>query len=214
MASVAAKPGVDVAGINRDLLSRYASYNEELGNPFTIVSGKRSLAHQALLYSMYLAGTGNLAAKPTPNAPHVLGYAIDHSPGTQGKAPRFMSMARKHGLKYPVPGEDWHVEPIRRVANYSVGGQHAPPMALGGVLPIIEAAMARGGVIIGPKPGGVNLKVGEVGQSEKVQVVPLNGSGSDGGGNVNHFYGELVFPNIRTPEDAEGFIANLESLGT
>ena len=49
--------------------------------------------------------------------------------------------------------------------------------------------------------------------NEKVQVIPLHGrGGGDGGETTINFHGDLVFPNIRSAEDAEQFIGNLEAL--
>ena len=69
----------------------------------------RSLAKQAELYRLYLAGKGNLAAKPSRHAPHVRGMAMDLSTG--GKGPYKPSEAHKwltkggNGKLQPQPGE-------------------------------------------------------------------------------------------------------------
>lgn len=71
-----------------------------------VASGYRSIAEQAALYQKYKEGVGNLAAPPSPNAPHVKGYAADISPdrGTFG------GVAGNYGLGFTVPSEAWHIE--------------------------------------------------------------------------------------------------------
>lgn len=76
------------------------------GQPIHVRSGRRTLAEQAALYASYLAGTGNLAAPPSPNAPHVRGIAADIAPGRE----RFGSVAGNFGLGFTVPSESWHIE--------------------------------------------------------------------------------------------------------
>ncbi len=61
------------------------------------------------------------------------------------------------------------------------------------------------------RSGGTLLRVGEGRHDEEVQVLPVHGKDGDGGKNYN-FYGDLSFPNITSPDDAETFIRNLESL--
>lgn len=77
----------------------------------------------------------------------------------------------------------------------------------------IHASLARGGRLnIGRRSGGVNLNVSEGRNAEQVQVLPLRG-GRDGDGVTLNFYGaSLEFPNVRTEEDAEGFLRNLEAI--
>lgn len=68
--------------------------------------GRRTMAEQQHLYDLYLSGKGNLAAKPTPNAPHIRGIAADISPGRSV----FGRIAGRFGLHFPVASEDWHAE--------------------------------------------------------------------------------------------------------
>jgi TP901 family phage tail tape measure protein len=93
------------------------------------------------------------------------------------------------------------------------GNPAQPPRGyeLGGV---IDAHMARGGLVLNRKPGGVLLHVAEGSNDEAVQVRPLNDK-TDGKGNRElHFHGDLVFPSVSNEKDAESFIRSLESLGT
>lgn len=85
------------------LLSRMA---QATGTHISINEGARTMAEQAARYAAYQAGTGNLAAAPTPNAPHVLGIAADISPGQEV----FGGVAGRYGLGFPVPGESWHIQ--------------------------------------------------------------------------------------------------------
>jgi TP901 family phage tail tape measure protein len=79
----------------------------------------------------------------------------------------------------------------------------------------VHAALARGGFVVPRTTGGSLFRIGEGLHNEAVQVTPLQGGkgGSGTGGETTiHFHGELVFPNIRSGEDAERFIKNLEAL--
>jgi TP901 family phage tail tape measure protein len=80
------------------------------GTHINVASGYRSIAEQAALYALYQSGQGNLAAAPSPNAPHVRGYAADISPdrGTFG------GVAGNYGLGFTVPSEAWHIELINK----------------------------------------------------------------------------------------------------
>jgi TP901 family phage tail tape measure protein len=76
----------------------------------------------------------------------------------------------------------------------------------GGVL-----GLASGGGFVVPRtPGGVLMRVAEGRNDERVQVTPLRGGGD--GEKHYHFYGDLEFPNIKSGDDAEKFIRNLETL--
>jgi TP901 family phage tail tape measure protein len=110
------------SGLNPEFLGLFNRYNHSLGYPFTITSGWRSYEEQVRLYNLYLAGIGNLAAKPgTSN--HEKGFAIDHSPSSNSMQ---RARASVYGLHYPVmPSEPWHVEPkniAALAANWNTGG--------------------------------------------------------------------------------------------
>lgn len=82
------------------------------GVGFHVNSGRRTMAEQWYLYRLYLAGRGNLAAYPTPWAPHIRVGRIDHAIDFNGAA-SVMGWCHRHGLrsaKLTVPGESWHVE--------------------------------------------------------------------------------------------------------
>lgn len=76
-----------------------------------ITSAYRSRAEQERLYAAYLAGTGNLAARPgTSN--HEFGQAIDFR-GTPGAFDWLAENAEQFGLRN-LPGEPWHYSPNGR----------------------------------------------------------------------------------------------------
>lgn len=80
---------------------------------------------------------------------------------------------------------------------------------IGGILGSIPSL--ANGAYIHRKVGGTLVRVGEGAYDEA--VVPLPSGAKDlGRGTVNNFYGDLSFPNIRSGEDAEAFLDNLETL--
>ena len=81
------------------------------GTPIYVQSGGRTMAEQASLYQAYLNGTGNLAAAPSPTAPHIMGVAADITPGSEV----FGSAAARFGLGFTVPGESWHIQLLSSV---------------------------------------------------------------------------------------------------
>lgn len=221
-----ANAGVNM-NINEDFKRSYGGYNAELGSPFTVVSALRTYAQQVALYNKYLAGTGNLAAKPGTSR-HESGFALDHSPGTQGKAAKYINVAKKWNLHYPVPGEDWHVEPIKRYfeggllelaenMRAAVGQQKIGNSVFRSNMrsvnlmnrEAVDASLANGGRIV-HRPGGALLQVAEGRHDEAVQILPLKDDHM--GGDTYIFNGNLEFPNITDPDDAEKFIENLKKL--
>lgn len=89
-------------------------------------SGLRSLADQWRLWRAFQNGTGNTAAYPNANAPHVRGVAADcgvinpdGSYTSIGNDRRARRLLKKHGLCLPVGpssvnprGEAWHVQTL------------------------------------------------------------------------------------------------------
>jgi LAS superfamily LD-carboxypeptidase LdcB len=69
-----------------------------------VTSAYRSLAEQERLYALYLAGRGNLAAKPGTSW-HERGRALD-ARGT----PEWETAMRRHGWTRTVTSEPWHWE--------------------------------------------------------------------------------------------------------
>lgn len=67
------------------------------------------------------------------------------------------------------------------------------------------------GAIVRKRTGGTLVRAGEAGQDEAIIPLPNGMRDSIGGRVVNHFYGATFeFPNVRTGEDAEDFLNNLE----
>lgn len=87
---------------------------QKAGHKVNVVSGKRTIEQQADLYNKYKAGKGNLAAKPSPHAPHVAGYASDLNWSQLPAKTRnwIRQNAAKYNLHFPVKGEPWHAELI------------------------------------------------------------------------------------------------------
>lgn len=69
-----------------------------------VTSSTRSREQQERLYALYLAGKGNLAAKPGTSL-HERGLALD-ARGT----PAWEAAMTKHGWKRTVASEPWHWE--------------------------------------------------------------------------------------------------------
>lgn len=92
----------------------------------TVASGTRSRAEQQKLYDDYVAGRGNLAAKPG-HSKHETGEAADlHFADAKTRA-WVHAHAAEFGIHFPVKGEAWHAEPI--AARGSVGAPAAPGAA-------------------------------------------------------------------------------------
>jgi hypothetical protein len=92
---------------------------QRAGVNFRLNSGQRTFSEQAALYALYQSGSGNLAAVPSHNAPHIRTGRPDHAldvdmyagDGVQGLA-RWL---RRQGasVAWTVPGEGWHIETPR-----------------------------------------------------------------------------------------------------
>lgn len=85
------------------------------GGRFRVNSGRRTLAEQWKLYRAYRAGRGNLAAYPSPGAPHIRGGLANHAidvNALDGGAERMVRWLRANGVRAtrPIPGEKWHIE--------------------------------------------------------------------------------------------------------
>jgi hypothetical protein len=92
---------------------------EHMRIPFTLNSGKRTLAEQTALFRQNMHRVGGrwvprpgrpLTAFPSPNAPHVLVGRAEHALDL-GSPGNVASHLRAHGVTptFPVPGEPWHL---------------------------------------------------------------------------------------------------------
>lgn len=87
------------------------------GVRFVINEGHRTLARQAYFYNCYRCGccnNGNLAAVPSPWAPHIRTGSPDHANDTD-ELDALIEYGRKNGVSIAktVAGEAWHGEAIR-----------------------------------------------------------------------------------------------------
>jgi hypothetical protein len=165
------------------------------GRSIYVQSGRRTMAEQAALYQRYLAGTGNLAAKPNANAPHVRGIAADITPGREV----FGGMAGRFGLAFTVPSESWHVE--LSGARGSLGGIGTPPPPLRQ----IRAPQIRGNSAItamaqramNAATAGANAKLREAhgmlaASAADLQTAPRAPAGAGGGGGGSYSKSQLA----------------------
>lgn len=84
------------------------------GVAFLVTDGHRTMAEQRVLWEIYQHG-GNVAAFPSPTAPHIRSGRPDHAldvNSLDGGAGRLAAWLRKRGAQatFPVPREPWHVE--------------------------------------------------------------------------------------------------------
>lgn len=100
-------PNNDPRALAPPLRDACIAWLEAGGGRFWIISGVRSYDEQVRLYQAYLAGTGNLAARPGTSK-HEKGLAVDID-GDKGLAHR---LAPQFGIGFPVTGEDWHAEVV------------------------------------------------------------------------------------------------------
>lgn len=95
---------------NPAALKAMDSVAKEIGHSIYIASGKRSRTEQEILYALYLAGKGNLAAKPGTSE-HETGKALDAWVGGNTglwNSKRGSDSARRHGFIKSVASESWH----------------------------------------------------------------------------------------------------------
>lgn len=104
----------DLEGLDPGLRAALDQVAEQLGKPIDVISGLRTRAEQEELYRRYKAGTGNLAAVPGTSR-HESGHAADvYVDGVAlANVPGARAAVAAAGLGFPVPGEAWHVEPVR-----------------------------------------------------------------------------------------------------
>lgn len=106
----------DLAGLNPELHRRLGMWSAAVGQAYNVGSGFRDPREQAVLYAKYLAGNGPVAAPPGSSM-HNFGLASDGN-HWRSKRPELF------GLRFTVPSEAWHVEPVeaRQWARAGDGG--------------------------------------------------------------------------------------------
>jgi hypothetical protein len=90
------------------------------GVAFNVNEGHRTMARQWYFWNLYRSGRGNLAAFPSPFAPHIRTGRIDHAIDFRNDRDVFAWLQRK-GLKprRTVVGESWHIEvPAEELRRY------------------------------------------------------------------------------------------------
>lgn len=75
-----------------------------------------------------------------------------------------------------------------------------------------DSHKAAKGALVRASSGGSLLNVGEGGKDEAVIPLPSGWDPKDMGKREYHFHGDLSFPNIKSGNDADEFLRNLESL--
>lgn len=105
--------GPGIAGLYEPLASIVSKVIAAAQGAVSVISGWRSRAQQERLYAKYLAGTGNLAAKPGTSK-HERGLAVDYG----GNQATYQRLHRRYGGHFPVRGEPWHGE----VPGFQRGG--------------------------------------------------------------------------------------------
>lgn len=95
---------------------RVLSSAERHGIDFQLNSGRRTMKEQWALYRAWKNGTGNLAAFPSPFAPHIrvgrFDHAIDVDQFVGDGEQALQTWLIRHGVPASnnVPGEGWHIE--------------------------------------------------------------------------------------------------------
>ena len=81
------------------------------GVRFNVNEGHRTMARQWYFWRLYRSGAGNLAAFPSPFAPHIRTGRIDHAIDFSNDTAVFAWLQNK-GLapRRTVTGESWHIE--------------------------------------------------------------------------------------------------------
>jgi hypothetical protein len=88
---------------------------------FNVNEGHRTFVRQMELFNLFKSGRGNLAAFPSPTAPHIRTARIDHAIDFSNDGVVFPWLA-SHGLSpnREVAGESWHIAvPADRLRAYA-----------------------------------------------------------------------------------------------
>jgi hypothetical protein len=100
----------DTQNVSKELLGRLAFMGKTYNEKVSITSGFRSQAKQQILYDLYKAGKGNLAAKPGTSK-HEKGLAVDiGNPKLQAKSDDIFKSFGLHRPVFSPQRELWHIE--------------------------------------------------------------------------------------------------------
>ena len=99
------------------IMDLYNDAPEDIRNQLSLISGYRSVDHQARLYENALKKYGSPEAArkwvaPPGNSRHNYGLAVDFGYGTPAAKEYVHNVAQNYGLHFPMSWEDWHIEPI------------------------------------------------------------------------------------------------------
>lgn len=197
LSKVKTQSGVDIAGLQSGMKSAVGAANAEFmakfGRPFLVTSGKRSLEKQQQLFDKYGASR---AAKPSPNAPHVKGIAIDVNTPDANKLDE-SGILGKYGLSRPlwpsgkgkVKPEAWHIQmtgtPPDTTAD-PTGGKEPSDKELAAKKPTEGATAAAGGAGGVGEGGGASpsggASDGGTGTGASAGAATPDGSSSSAGG--------------------------------
>lgn len=125
---------IDSELVSEEWLTFLTSARED-GVSFRVNEGHRTMARQLWFYNCMRSrkcNDGNLAAFPSPNAPHIRSFRIDHAidvESSTGGADRLVAYGRKVGMVItrPVRGEPWHLE-VSAKALRAFHKKHADPL--------------------------------------------------------------------------------------
>ena len=112
-------------------------------------------------------------------------------------------------LIYSGPGGSNPTNPITRADHYDhvhVG------LAAGGRVGKRIHNFADGGSFVPHGGDGILARIGEGMHDERVQIMPLRGNESSGGGDTYIDIDKLVLPNITSPDDAQELLDNLKAI--
>lgn len=114
------------------------------GVGFNVNEGHRTMARQQYFWDLYRSGRGNLAAFPSPNAPHIRSGRIDHAIDFSNDAAVF-SWLQRNGLSpaRTVRGESWHIE----ISAAKLRWFYAKKRVSGAVDPVLKRGSKSGAVI-------------------------------------------------------------------
>lgn len=149
----------DLVGLNLELARRLQRYADDVGWDLHVTSGHRDISEQAYLYRLWLAGKGNLAAKPVPcgqpgGSFHICRGAGDvkfHNGLRPGDRRELRAKLARHGLSLTVPGEPWHVQ----CTGWSRAKCNAGPM----VVRVSDIRGAQTGATQRPGPTAAEAKI-------------------------------------------------------